>query len=119
MLTLIGCGGSGGAPAQSGTVPPVTPPPSVLRHYDGAIQDHKGTLALQSHTVVEYDPATDTVMFQTVMGMVRAGPSRRVVLKGVTYAINFAPDSGILIFSDVIVSPNYSSWGLVLIAANG
>lgn len=117
-LTITGCGSSS-SQSPAPTPPPIITPPTPPQQYDGVIGDHQGTLALQSNTIVEYHQDTDTVVFQTIKGAVNAGPSRRVTLNGIVYAINFGPASHILIFGDVMSPTNYCSWTINLIAANG
>lgn len=119
-LTLTGCGSSSSqSSAPTSTPPPIITPPILPQSYDGVILDHQGTFALQSNTIVEYHQDTDTVVFQTIKGAVNAGPSRRVTLNGIVYAINFAPASHLLIIGDVMSSTDYASWTITLIASNG
>ena len=119
-LTLTGCGSSS-SQSPTSTPPPIiiTPPPILPQSYDGVILDHQGTFALQSNTIVEYHQDTDTVVFQTIKGAVNAGPSRRVTINGIVYAINFAPASHLLIIGDVMSPTDYASWTITLIASNG
>lgn len=118
-LTLAGCGSSSSQSPAPTSPPIIITPPTPPQQYDGVIGDHQGTLALQSNTIVEYHQDTDTVVFQTIKGAVNAGPSRRVTLNGIVYAINFAPASHLLIFGDVMSPTDYASWTITLIASNG
>ncbi len=121
VMCLSACGGGGGSSGSSGgSVPPAPPGPVVvIRQYDGVVTSHGGLMASQGDVVVEYKPADDQLVFSTVVGAVTVGPSRRVTLGGIEYAINFAPVSNVMIMVGVVQNTNYATWSITLLSSNG